>query len=324
MMRVLDAQALREVLDPAACIEAMRAVLVEVAQGRFHTPLRSRVRPAGASPNGLTLMPGLRESEPRRWCLKEMVVTPANPSRGLDPLQGVVVLHDGDDGRVLAIADAPQLTTLRTAATTAVATLALARPGARRVAVVGAGVQGRSHLRAMRAILPEAELRIWGRTPDKAAQLARECDAAAMPDIESAVRDADVVCTVTAAVDPILQAGWIAPGCHVNAVGSSTPAACEIEPALMARARLFVDRRDAALAESGDVRRALAAGAIGEDAIVAELGDVLCGRAAGRASDDEVTLYKSLGFGALDLAALELALARADERDAGVAVEWRT
>ena len=324
MMRILDGQALREVLDMPSCIAAMRAVFIEVAQGRFHTPLRSRVRPAGASPNGLTLMPALRESGPRRWCLKEMVVTPANPARGLDPLQGVVVLHDGDDGRVLAVADAPQLTTLRTAATSAMATLALARARARIVAVIGAGVQGRSHLQAMRTILPEAELRLWGRTPDKAAQLASEFGAIAMPGIEAAVRGADVVCTVTAAVDPILQAGWIAPGCHINAVGSSTPAACEIEPALMARARLFVDRRDAALAESGDVRRALAAAAISEQSIVAELGDVLSGQAAGRTRDDEVTLYKSLGFGALDLAALELAWERAAARDAGLATEWRS
>ena len=164
MMRILDAQALRECLDMPACIEAMRAVFIEVAEGRFHTPLRSRVRPQGASANGLTLMPALRETAPRRWCLKEMVVTPANPTRGLDPLQGLVVLHDGDDGRVLAVADAPQLTTLRTAATSALATLTFARPGARTVAVIGAGVQGRSHLQAMRSILPDAELRLWGRS----------------------------------------------------------------------------------------------------------------------------------------------------------------
>ena len=324
MMHLLDAQALRECLDMPSCIEAMRAVFIEVAEGRFHTPLRSRVRPPGGSANGLTLMPALRETTPRRWCLKEMVVTPANPARGLDPLQGLVVLHDGDDGRVLAVADAPQLTTLRTAATSALATLTFARPGARTVAVIGAGVQGRSHLQAMRSILPDAELRLWGRSPQKATQLAQEFGCAVAPSIEAAVRDADVVCTVTAAADPILQAGWIAPGCHINAVGSSTPAACEIEPALMARARLFVDRRDAALAESGDVRRALAAGAITESALVAELGDVLCGRSRGRGSDTEITLYKSLGFGALDLAALELALQRAPALGAGWATEWRS
>lgn len=321
-MRALDAHALRAALDVHSCVEAMRGVFLEVASGGFHTPPRSRVRPVGESPNGMTLMPALRTATPRRWCLKEMVVTPGNPARGLDPLQGVAVLHDGDSGRVLAIADAPQLTTLRTAATTALATLALARPGARTVAIIGAGVQGRSHIQAMRAMLPGAQLRLWGRTRDKAQALASEFGCEAMPSIEAAVRGADVVCTVTAALDPILQAGWISPGCHINAVGSSTPAACEIDPALMAAASLFVDRRDAALAESGDVLRALAAGAMGEDHIRAELGDVLRGHHAGRATANEITLYKSLGFGALDLAALELALSVADARNLGTVLEW--
>ncbi|MGO4394476.1 ornithine cyclodeaminase family protein [Variovorax sp. M-6] len=321
-MMLLDARTLRATLDLRACIDAMRAVFVEVANGGFHAPLRSRVRPAGESPNGMTLMPALRTAVPRRWCVKEMVVTPGNAAHGLDPLQGVVVLHDGSDGRVLAIADAPELTTLRTAATTALATLTFARPDARTVAIVGAGAQGRTHIEAMRAILPDAHLRLWGRTPEKAAALARDTGCEAAPSIEAAVRDADVVCTVTAAIDPILRRDWLAPGCHVNAVGSSTPAACEIEPALMAAASLFVDRREAALAESGDVRRALSAGAIGEAHVRAELGEVLCGRHPGRSSPGEITLYKSLGFGALDLAALELALATAQARGLGTQVAW--
>lgn len=323
MIRIFDGESLRRGLDMKACIEAMRKVFIDVAQGRFYAPVRTRARPEGASPNGMTLMPTLRAAQPRRWCLKEMVVTPSNSAQGLDPLQGVVVLHDGDDGRVLAIADAPQLTALRTAATTALATLTFARRPVRTIAVVGAGAQGRAHLQSMRAILPEAELRLWGRTPEKAARIAAEYGAELMPSIEAAVRGADVVCTVTAAHDPILQAGWIAPGCHINAVGSSTPAACEIEPELMGRARLFVDRRDAALAESGDVRRALEAGTISADSIVAELGDVLSGQAQGRTGSEEVTIYKSLGFGALDLAALEVALNLAESSNAGVAVEWK-
>lgn len=321
-MMLLDARTLRATLSLPDCIEAMRQVFVDTAEGGFHAPLRSRVRPAGESPNGMTLMPALRLKAPRRWCLKQMVVTPANAARGLDPLQGVVVLHDGDDGRVLAIADAPELTTLRTAATTALATRTLARADARTVAVIGAGVQGRTHIAAMRAILPGAHIRLWGRSPDKAAALARETGCEPAASIEAAVRDAEVVCTVTAAADPILRAEWLAPGCHVNAVGSSTPAACEIEPSLMAAARLFVDRREAALAESGDVRRAMAAGAIGEDHIQAELGDVLCGRHPGRGGPGELTLYKSLGFGALDLGALELALARAEAQGLGTQVAW--
>ncbi|WP_028603801.1 ornithine cyclodeaminase family protein [Ottowia thiooxydans] len=321
-MILLDAPTLRAVLTTADCVEAMRQVFMDTAEGGFYAPVRTRVRPEGESPNGMTLMPTLRMKSPRRWCLKQMVVTPQNSAVGLDPLQGVVLLHDGDNGQVLAIADAPELTTLRTAATTALATRAFARPDARTVAIIGAGVQGRTHAAAMRAILPNAQIRLWGRSPEKAAELAREMGCEPFTSIEAAVRDADVVCTVTAAHDPILKKEWIAPGCHVNAVGSSTPAACEIDPALMAAALLFVDRRDAALAESGDVRRAIAAGAITEQHIRAELGEVLLGCAQGRVSTDEITLYKSLGFGALDLGAIELAADKALASGLGKLVSW--
>lgn len=321
-MILLDAPTLRAVLTTVECVEAMRQVFMDTAEGGYYAPVRSRVRPDGESPNGMTLMPSLRMKSPRRWCLKQMVVTPQNSAQGLDPLQGMVLLHDGDTGRILAMADAPELTTLRTAATTALATRTFARSDARTVAIIGAGVQGRNHAIAMRAILPHAQIRLWGRSAEKAAELARETGCEPVASIEAAVRDADVVCTVTAAHDPILRKEWIAPGCHINAVGSSTPAACEIDPALMAAARLFVDRRDAALAESGDVRRALAAGTITEQHIQAELGDVLLGRAPGRASQGEITLYKSLGFGALDLGAIELAANKAQAAGLGTSVSW--
>lgn len=321
-MRVLSARDLRAALTPAACIDTVREVFVQMTNQRFHTPLRSRVRPAGDSPNGLTLMPSLRLADPRRWCLKEMVVTPANPHRGLDPLQGVVVLHDGDDGRVLGIADSPELTAQRTAATSALATLTLARSDARIVAILGTGVQGRMHIDVMRAILPDATLRVWGRSAEKARQLARETNCEVADTIEAAVQAADVVCTVTATADPILRREWIAPGCHINAVGSSTPAACEIHPELLGATRLFVDQRSAALAESGDVLRALEAGTITPDHIQAELGEVLCGRHPGRTGDNETTLYKSLGFGALDLATLEFALETAERLGLGTRIDW--
>lgn len=321
-MRVLSARDLASLLTPVECIETIRDVFVQLANQRFYSPLRSRARPEGESANGMTLMPTLRLDGPRRWSLKEMVVTPANSRKGLDPLQGVVILHDGDDGRVLAIADAPELTAIRTAATSALATRTLARPDARTVTVLGTGVQGRMHLQALRAVLPDATLRVWGRSPDKAQQLAEEAGALAFDSIAAAVEGADVVCTVTAAHDPILRREWIAPGCHITAVGSSTPTACEIDPALLGAATLFVDQRSAALAESGDVLRALDAGTITPDSIVAELGAILCGHHAGRTSPEEITLYKSLGFGALDLATLELALELAERHNLGTRIDW--
>lgn len=321
-MRVLSARDLGSALTPEACVDTVREVFIQMANQRFHTPLRSRVRPSGEGPNGMTLMPSLRLAGPRRWCLKEMVVTPDNSRNGLDPLQGVVILHDGDDGHVLAIADAPELTAIRTAATSALATRTLARSDARVVAILGTGVQGRMHLQAMRAMLPDATLRLWGRSAEQTRRLAAASSAVPVDTIAAAVDGADVICTVTAAVDPILRREWITPGCHINAIGSSTPAACEIDPQLMGAVRLFVDQRSAALAESGDVLRALEAGAMTPDHIVAELGDVLCGHHPGRTSPQETTLYKSLGFGALDLAALELALEHAERLNLGTRIDW--
>ncbi|MGD9942197.1 MAG: ornithine cyclodeaminase family protein [Burkholderiaceae bacterium] len=321
-MIVLNESDLRAVLDYPSCIEAMRRVFIDLAEDAYFNPLRMRVHP-GEGPNGMTFMPTLRKRAPRRWAMKQMVVTPSNPSRfGLDPLQGTVLLHDGDDGRLLAIAHAPTLTTIRTAAVSALATQTLAKPGARIVAILGIGVQGRSHVAAMRSILPDATLRVWGRTPDKTREFAARHGCEPADSIEAALRDADVVCTVTAALEPIVQRDWFKPGCHVNAVGSSHSGARELDAATVAAARLFVDRREGALGESGDVIGALREGAITPEHIQAELGEVLSGRHPGRRSDDEFTLYKSLGMGAQDLAAIELALQQAQQQRRGTEIAW--
>jgi ornithine cyclodeaminase len=185
-----------------------------------------------------------------------------------------------------------------------VATRALARPGARVVAILGGGVQARSHAEAMRAVLPDAELRTWTRADGGTA--------------EEVLRGADVVCTCTSAREPVLERGWLAEGAHVNAVGSSVPTARELDAATVAEATLVVDRRESALAEAGDL---LLAG-IGEDGIAAELGEVLVGDHPGRGRDDELTVFKSLGLGVEDLAAAELAVRLARERGLGTEVPF--
>jgi len=320
-MRVLGEADVRALLPMADCIEAMRALFRELAEGRWFNPLRSRTRPEG-SPNWLTLMPVLRTGERRLWGLKEMAVSPDNPARGLDPIQGAVLVHEGNGGQLLGIVHAPTLTALRTAAVSALATQVLARRDAAVVAVIGAGVQGGMHLEAMRTILPQAQLRLWGRSRDKGLALAAQAGATFVPSIEEAVRGADVVCTVTASAEPIVRREWFGPGCHLNAVGSSTPAARELDGATIAAAEFFVDRREAALAESGDVLGALREGAITPAHIRAELAEVVAGRAPGRRTAEEFTLYKSLGFAAQDLAAAELALARAEQAGRGVVIPW--
>jgi len=321
-VRVLNHQDVEAVLSVEACIEAMQRLFEGLGRGEFFQPLRSRVRPE-QSPNWLTLMPALRLGARRLWALKEMAVTPENAARGRDPIEGAVLLHDGADGRLLGIVSAPALTAIRTAAVSAVATRALAPRDARTVAIIGAGVQGRAHVKAMRAVLPEAHIRIWGRTPRKAEALARELGAEPAPTIEQALAGAHVVCTVTASAEPVVRREWFAPGAHINAVGSSAASTREIDGATFAAASVFVDRRESTIAESGDYLGALREGAIeGPEHLRAELGEVLLGKHPGRERRDELTLYKSLGLAVQDLAAAELALELAAERGKGLEYPW--
>ena len=300
---VLDEHQVRELLPMEECIEAMDGVLRSLARGELHQPLRFVTRP----PEGETLMgfmPAWRGGERSTWSLKEIVIAPGNPKRGLDAHQGAVLLHDGVTGELQALLNASPITEIRTAAVSAVATRALARSGAKVVAILGAGVQGRSHVDAMRAVLPGAEIRTWSRADS------------ATP--EETLRGADVVCTCTSAREPILRREWLEPGTHVNAVGASIPSARELDTETMAAATLFVDRRESTVNESGDL---LLAG-LGADHIRAELGEVLTGSHPGRADRDELTLFKSLGIAVEDLAAAELVVRTAREQGVGTEVDF--
>ncbi len=311
----------RRLLDMESCVEAMEEVLASLARGELFQPLRSVARPPGAA--GLIgLMPAHRGGESAAYALKEIVVTPDNPTRGLDAHQGAVLLHDGKTGELVAVLNASPVTEIRTAAVSAVATRALARADARRVAILGAGVQARAHAHAMRAVLDDPEVRIWSRNLDAAEQLAIEVQAAVSPSPDAALFGAEVVCTTTSAREPIVEHRWLAPGAHINAVGSSFPTTRELETETVAASSLFVDRRESTLNESGDFLIAQAEGAIGPDHIKAELGEVLVGSHPGREHEDELTLFKSLGIAVEDLAAAELVVRRAREQGAGSEVEF--
>ncbi len=306
---VLAEHDVERLLTMDACIEAMDEVLRALALGELFQPLRSVARPPDA-PGLIGLMPGYRGGERSAYVLKEIVITPDNPTRGLDAHQGAVLLHDGATGKLVAILNASPITAIRTAAVSAVATRALARPGARRVAILGTGVQGASHEAALRSVLgPEAEIGSWsprlGGSP------------------EELVRSADVVCTCTNSREPVLQREWLQPGTHVNAVGSSVPSSRELDAETVAAATLFVDRRESTLNESGEYLVAMAEGAISGPAhIAAEVGEVLVGAHPGRSSDEELTVFKSLGLAVEDLAAAELVVARARAEGVGVEVEF--
>ncbi|HVR42015.1 MAG TPA: ornithine cyclodeaminase family protein [Thermoanaerobaculia bacterium] len=298
-----------DLLPIGECIELMEEALGMLARGEVHQPLRSLVRASGSPRGFLGLMPGWRGGEKPFWGLKEICLFPGNPAVGLDTHLGVVLLHSGETGELLAIVEASAVTAIRTAAVTAVATRLLARADASELAIVGTGVQARSHLGAIAAVRTLRRVRVAGRTPEKGREFAQRMQPdfpapiEPMETVEQAVRGADLVVTATSSREPVLRAEWIAPGAHVNLVGSSVKGAREADGPTMAAARLFVDRRESTENESGDYLMAIAEGAIGPDHIVAEIGEVLLDPRRGRRSEDEITMFKSLGLAIEDLAA---------------------
>ena len=320
-MIVLNEHEVRELLDMESCIEAMESVLASLARGELYNPLRSIARPEGAD-TFLGLMPAYRAAPTAAYALKEIVIVPTNPSRGLDTHMGGVLLHDGDTGELVAIMNAAPITEIRTAAVSGVATRALARSDAQRVAILGAGAQARGHVHAMRAVLDEPEIRIWARRVEAAEELAGEVGAIVAPSVDSALFGAEVVCTATAAREPIVEKRWLARGAHVNAVGSSIPTTRELDTETIVDASLFVDRRESTLNEAGDYLIPAGEGVIGPEHIKAELGEVLIGGHSGREHEDELTVFKSLGIAVEDLASAELVVRRARERGVGVEVPF--
>ena len=314
-VRVLDENDVRRLLPMPACIELMADVLAGLARDDLYNPLRFVVRPPD-EPSLMGLMPAHRRGEAPLWSLKALTIVPGNSARGLDSHQGFVALFDGTTGEPRAILNAGGITAIRTAAVSGLATRLLAREDSTTLAILGTGTQARSHLEAMHAVRRFDRVLVWsasGRSLDGAESVATA---------EEAVRDADVVCTVTSSAEPVLEHGWLKPGAHINAVGSSIPSTRELDTATMAAAALFVDRRESTVNEAGDYLFPLREGAIDESHIRAEVGDVLIGAAEGRRSPDELTVFKSLGLAVEDLAAAEHVLARAEAENAGAVVSF--
>ncbi len=316
-VRVLSEHDVYRLLPVADCIQPMRQVLAALAREELHNPLRFVIRPPGAG-TLMGLMPAHRSAPAPVYSLKAICIVPGNAARGLDSHQGFVALFDGETGQTRALVNAGAITAIRTAAVSAVATELLARPESSTLAILGSGTQGRSHLEAMRAVLPFERIRVWSRTPGNASKLGG-IEETASP--EEAVRGADVVVTATSSPEPVVRREWLAEGAHVNAVGSSIPTARELDTATMADAALYVDRRESTLNEAGDYLFPAREGAIGPDHIRGEIGELLIGAAEGRRSASELTVFKSLGLGVEDLAAAEAVLARAEAEGAGVEVD---
>lgn len=312
-------------LPMAACIDLVASALERLAKGDAAQPLRSVLRlPAG---NGvLATMPAALGSPPTVG-VKVITVLPGNHGTPLDSHQGVVLLFDPESGSLLAVIDASSTTEIRTAAASGAATRVLATAGAATLAVLGSGVQASSHISAMRAVRPIATVRVWSRD-DLRARVFAERETAKhgipvvpAPSAREAVEGAAIVCTVTSASDPVLHGEWLAPGTHVNAVGACLPRCRELDTGAVVRSRVFVDRRESALSEAGDILIPIQEGAIGPEHIQAEIGEVLAGLAAGRRSAEEITLFKSLGLAVEDLAAAHWINAAAVQAGVGTTVE---
>lgn len=325
-MLVLSGEDVARCLPMPLCIEAMRDALIALNGGEVHNPLRAVVGAPFETAGILALMPVIRGGSNPIFALKEICVIPGNHARGLDSHQGSVLLHDGGTGELVAILNGSALTAIRTAAVTAVATDALARPDARVLAIVGSGIQARRHLESLCLVRAFDDIKVCSREERSAAAFAdRWSDTypvRACATVEEAVRGADVVCTVTTSAEPVLHYEWLGRGAHVNAVGASTSNKRELDSATIAAGSLFVDRRESTTAESGDYLLALADGAIEAGHIRAELGEVLAGRAPGRTDDDELTIFKSLGLAVEDMTAAEAVYRRALSTGAGIRVHF--
>ena len=325
-IRVLRGAEVRDLLPMRDCIELMRKTMIAVSEGRVVLPLRS-VMPMPGDRGMLGNMPGYL-ADPECFGVKLVSLIPRNKPPEHSSHLGLVLLFEAEHGCPVALVDAAEITAIRTAAASGLATRLLARPEASQLALLGAGEQARSHLEAMLCVRTLRRIRVWARDPAKARSFAAAEGAKHGVAIEScatvrdAVTDADIICTLTKSREPILEGQWIAPGAHLNVVGSSIASAAEIDTPAVVRARFFVDCRNSTIHEGGEYLRALRAGAISPGHILGEIGEVANGSKAGRLSAADVTLYKSLGVAPQDLASTHYVLERARADGVGQVIDF--
>lgn len=325
-MRVIDGRLVRRLLTLDSCIQAMADAMAALSSGTLEIPLR-QVLPFQDGSGQMLVMPGVA-TELSLFGAKLLGMLPGNPGRGRPAFQGVIVLLDQDTGVVRSIVDAASVTALRTAAVSGLATRLLGRPDARSHGVLGTGVQAAAHIEAIIAVRPALEeTLVWGRDPVKAARLASEAAARTGRNIRAVKERAeaavcDIVTTVTGAAEPILDGAMLRAGCHLNVVGSHSPAMREVDTEAVRRAEVFVDTRAGALSEAGDLIVPIAEGAIAREHILAEIGEVVLGRHAGRSGPAAITLYKSLGTFAQDLFAAALVTGLAERNGEGGVADW--
>jgi ornithine cyclodeaminase/alanine dehydrogenase-like protein (mu-crystallin family) len=304
-MRLIEREEVARRLTYDVCIPIIRQAMIAFSRGETRQHLRSIIPLAQGHLFGI--MPGAL-SDRAVFGAKLISIFPENFAKGRQSHQGVVVLFDPESGAPVCVVHAGEITAIRTAAASAVATDVLARPDASRLAILGYGEQAATHARALLKVRNIEAVKVWGRSPERAESFCqRMCAELGIPfssaaDVQDAVRDADIICTVTGAREPVLKGAWVHPGTHVNLIGSSMAGPAEVDNEFVVRARFIADSREGVLQQGAEFLRAKAAGMIGDEHVVAEIGQVLAGDIVGRRSEQEITVYKSLGHVVQDLA----------------------
>ncbi|HTW32953.1 MAG TPA: ornithine cyclodeaminase family protein [Candidatus Sulfotelmatobacter sp.] len=308
-MRFIDREEVARRLTYERCIPIVRQAMIALSRGETKQLLRSIIPLSDGRFFGI--MPGAMGVH-SVFGAKLISVFHENFAKGIQSHQGLVILFDPETGAPVCAVHAGELTAIRTAAASAVATDALARKDARRLALLGYGEQAGSHARAISKVRHLESITVWGRSPARARAFAEKMRAEraqnelnipvnAAATVQEAVADAGIVCTLTSASEPILHGAWLRPGTHVNLVGSSHAVPVEVDNDLVVRSRFIADSRESVLAQGAEFLRAKAAGLVGDDHVVAEIGQVLSGEIPGRRLPEEITVYKSLGHVVQDL-----------------------
>ena len=304
-MRFIDKDEIAERLSYERCIPIVREAMIAFSEGKTKQLLRSIITLSEGRLFGL--MPGAMGAD-APFGAKLISVFKENFAKGVQSHQGVIVLFDPDSGAPVCVLHAGEVTAIRTAAASAVATDALARKDAKRLAILGYGEQAATHARAIAKVRDIEHITVWGRSPERAEAFATKTQAelkvpvVAAPSARVCIVDADIICTVTSAIEPVLEGRWLRPGVHLNIVGSSFAGPAEVDNEAVARSRFIADSREGVLAQGAEFLRAKQAGLVGDDHVVGEIGEVLAGKFAGRQSSEQITAYKSLGHIVQDLA----------------------
>ena len=324
LLRVIDGIEVRKLLPMEECIDVMEAAMLAASSGNVAMAPRLALSLVGQSAH-FGLMPGF-SAELNMYGAKVISLHPSNAAKGLPSVQGLIALFDYENGEPVAIIEGGQITAIRTAAASGLATRLLGREDAQTCGIFGTGVQAVSHISAMAAVRPVREFVIWGRTEAKAHALVKELTDRyeAIFRVTREPEDAaacDIICTVTRSVEPLIHGEWVQPGAHVNLVGAHLPTAREADTSLMQRAAIYTDLMESARNEAGDILIPVSEGALAWEDVRGEIGCVINGEILGRQSDEEVTIYKSLGIIAQDLFAACSVLEKALTTGVGTDIE---